>query len=87
MSTNEEGVVEIGTLKRILLKVRTFEFIKDNSDIITGNLHATLSDKQLTEYKKKYLNNACKIVLLVRKTRYASGKEEVSYEILNFVDK
>ena len=87
MSTNEEGVVEIGTLKRMLLKARTFEFMKDNGDIITGNLHASLSDKQLTEYKKRYLNSACKIILLVKKTRYASGKEEVNYELLNVVDK
>ena len=77
-SLKEEEIILNGNLLGILLVSRKFEFKKVNGDLIFGTINSKISDKQLTEYSSRYLNNTCKIHMLISTTR----KGEISYEIL-----
>jgi hypothetical protein len=87
VSITQEGVFEIGTLLRILLDARKFEFKINNGHLIIGNIDSTISVNKLAEFNRRYLNKPSKVVLIVKKTLFKSGRTEVNYELLNVVDK
>jgi hypothetical protein len=84
---NEEGETFInGILRGFLLDSGKFEIIGNDGDPITGIIYPEISEERLIEYDKKYLNKTCTIHLAVHKTKFITGREKMSYELLEITD-
>lgn len=87
-STNntEEEIYLNGILRGVLLDSGKFEFISEDGTPITGMINPDITEEQLIEYDRKYLNKNCKMHLLMNKTIFITEREKVSYELLSISD-
>lgn len=84
---NDEDQVFInGILRGFLLDSGKFEIIGEDGNPITGIIFPEIPEEQLIEYDKKYLNKNCRIHLAVHKTTFITGREKVSYELIEITD-
>jgi hypothetical protein len=84
---NEEDEIFVnGILRGFLLDSGKFEIITEEGNPITGIIYPEIPEEQLIEYDKKYLNKKCRIHLLVHKTTFITGREKISYELVEITD-
>jgi len=84
---NEENEIFVnGILRGFLLDSGKFEIITAEGNPITGIIYSEIPEEQLIEYDKKYLNKNCRINLLVHKTTFITGREKISYELVEITD-
>jgi hypothetical protein len=84
---NEEDEILLnGILRGFLLDSGKFEIITEEGHPITGIIYPEIPEEQLIEYDKKYLNKKCRIHLLVHKTTFITGREKISYELVEITD-
>jgi hypothetical protein len=84
---NEEDEIFVnGILRGFLLDSGKFEIITEEGNRITGIIYPEIPEEQLIEYDKKYLNKQCRIHLLVHKTTFITGREKISYELVEITD-
>jgi len=76
-----EKTVLSGDLVGISLSKRTFKFKDDKGKVITGIVPSKISDSQLNEYSKRYLNKTCKI----RVSTQGTGSE-IQYALEEIVE-
>lgn len=82
----EEIIFINGILRGILLDSGKFEIINEDGNQIAGIIDPEISEEQLIEYYKKYLNKNCKIHLITHKITFITGKEKISYELIEITD-
>ncbi|KAF2512822.1 hypothetical protein EYY60_06860 [Flavobacterium zhairuonense] len=84
-SDNEDIFIN-GVLRGFLLDSGKFEITTEDGKTITGIISPDLNEEQILEYDKKFLNKSCIIHLNFYKTIFTSGKEKISYELLEILD-
>ncbi|MFZ0596428.1 MAG: hypothetical protein WAM46_05555, partial [Flavobacterium sp.] len=83
LTVNEEEEVFIkGILRGFLLDSGKFEISDEEGNTITGIISPELSEDQIVNYDREYLNKSCTFHLYFYKTTFVSGKEKSSYELL-----
>lgn len=82
----EEIIFINGILRGILLDSGKFEIISENGNQIAGVIDPEIPEEKLIEYYKKYLNKNCKVHLVAHKTTFITGKEKISYELIEITD-
>lgn len=80
-SENEEIFLN-GILRGFLLDTGKFEMTDEEGITITGIINPELTEEQIVQYDKEFLNKACTFHLSYYKTTFTSGKEKISYELL-----
>lgn len=78
----EEEIFIDGLLRGILLDSGKFEIVTKDGQSINGIINPDISEEQLIEYDRKYLNKECRIHMSVYKTTFITGKEKISYELI-----
>ncbi|WP_212004825.1 hypothetical protein [Chitinophaga sp. HK235] len=81
VNDNTERIVE-GVLRGVLLDSGRFEITDETGAHIAGFISQQLSEEEVIEYDKKFLNKLCKIHLQINKTRFKTGDQKTSYELL-----
>jgi hypothetical protein len=81
----EDEIFVDGLLRGILLDSGKFEIITEDGKSINGIINPDISEEQLIEYDREYLNKECLIHLSVYKTTFITGREKISYELLEIV--
>lgn len=88
LTINENDPVFInGILRGFLLDSGKFEISDENGNTITGLISPELSEEQIINYDKEFLNKNCVFHLNFYKTIFTSGKEKLSYELLEIMKK
>ena len=82
----EDEIFVNGILRGFLLDSGKFEILTEQGEPITGIIYPEIPEEQLIEYDKKYLNKKCRIHLLTHKTTFITGREKISYELVEITD-
>ncbi len=86
LTINEDEEVFIhGILRGFLLDSGKFEISDEQGKTITGIISPELSEEQILEYDKEFLNKPCNFHLNFYKTLFISGTEKSSYELLEII--
>lgn len=86
-TNNEEDEIFInGVLRGILLDSGKFEIITGEGNLINGIINPEITEEQLIEYDRKFLNKECRIHLTVHKTTFITGREKTSYELIEITE-
>lgn len=72
-----------GILRGFLLDSGKFEVTKEDGVSISGLISETISEDQIIEFDRRFLNAHCKIHMNVVKTTFKTGREKVTYELLD----
>lgn len=78
----EEEIFIDGIFRGLLLNSGRFEIQDEESRKISGFISEELSEGQLVEYDKFYLNQNCTIYLKIHRTKFITGNEKTDYELL-----
>lgn len=82
-TTDEENEILVnGIFRGLLLDSAKFEIQDEFGKKITGFISPDLSENQLIEYDKDFLNTKCLIHLKEHRTKFKTGKEKKDYELL-----
>ncbi len=54
---------------------------------ISGFINELLSEEELIDYNRKFLNQECTIHIKKNKVKFATGREKIEYELLEIIDK
>jgi hypothetical protein len=82
-TTDEENEILVnGIFRGLLLDSAKFEIQDEFGKKITGFISPDLSENQLIEYDKDFLNTKCLIQLKEHRTKFKTGKEKKDYELL-----
>lgn len=82
-TSNEETEIFIeGILRGVLLDSGRFEISSEIGNI-SGLINEELTEEQLIEFDKNYLNKSCRIHLRTQVITFKTGKEKVTYELIN----
>lgn len=79
----EEEIFENGILKGVFLVSAKFEFINEDGYKYTGLINPKIPEDLLASY----LNESCNIHLKKSKTKFISGNEKTTYELIGITDK
>jgi len=82
----EEEIFINGILRGILLDSGKFEMVTDEGNLINGIINPELTEEQLIEYDRNFLNKECRIHLSVNKTTFVTGREKISYELIEIIE-
>jgi len=74
----DEEIFIDGTLRGILLESARFEFIDKDGFKYTGFVNPKVDEKEIL----LYMNQTCKVHIRKSKTRFNSGTQKVTYELL-----
>jgi hypothetical protein len=86
-TNNEEDEIFInGVLRGILLDSGKFEIITGGGNLINGIINPEITEEQLIEYDRNFLNKECRIHLAVHKTTFITGREKTSYELIEITE-
>jgi hypothetical protein len=84
---NDEGEIFVNaTLRGFLLDSSRFEIIDEKGKGITGLISEHLSEEEIIEYDKKYLNKPCKVHLQTNQTTFKTGNQKTTYELLEITN-
>jgi hypothetical protein len=83
--SKDEQVFIKGVLRGFLLDSGKFEITDEEGKTITGIISPELTEEQILEYDKEYLNQSCIFHLNFFKTIFTSGTEKSSYELLEII--
>jgi regulator of replication initiation timing len=86
-SDEENDIFIDGIFRGLLLDSGKFEIQSNEGRRISGFISEDLSEEQLIEYDKFFLNQECKIHVKVHKTKFATGNEKTDYELLEISQK
>lgn len=75
-----------GIFRGILLDSGKFEMQDNERNKISGFISQELSEEELVNYDKEYLNKQCKFHLQIHKTIFKTGKERIDYELLGITE-
>ncbi len=75
-----------GIFRGVLLDSNRFDILDDEGKQISGSISPDLDEEQLIEYDKKFLNQYCKIHLIVYKTKFKTLNERTDYELLEITE-
>lgn len=78
----ESQLVINGIFRGMLLDSGKFEILDEDGKIITGFISDEISEEELIEYDKMFLNQTCMIHLNIHKTHFKTGTEKTDYELL-----
>lgn len=78
----ETELIIDGIFRGLLLDSGKFEIQDDQGKKISGFISEDLSEEQLIEYDKIFLNAKCIIHLKIHKTKFKTGNEKTDYELL-----
>lgn len=82
-ASNEETEIFIeGILRGVLLDSGRFEMSSKIGNI-SGLINEELTEEQLIEFDRNYLNKSCRIHLRTQIITFKTGKEKVTYELIN----
>lgn len=81
---NEEFVS--GIFRGILLDSGKFEMQDNEGNKISGFISQELSEEELVNYDKEYLNKQCKFHVQIHRTTFKTGKERIDYELLGITE-
>ncbi len=79
----EDSVVVVGKLTKIALKSRSFDLIDKNKQKISGLFQSKVTDKGIKALRGEFLNKEVMIYVKINRAKLETGKEVVSYELLN----
>jgi regulator of replication initiation timing len=79
---DEQELFISGILRGILLDSEKFEIQDAEGRRISGFISQELTEEELIEFDQKFLNNNCKIHLILHKTQFKTGNENLDYELL-----
>lgn len=86
-TTNQEDEIFInGILRGILLDSGKFEIMTLESNLINGIINPEITEEQLIEYDRNFLNKECRIHLMIHKTTFITGREKTSYELIEITE-
>lgn len=86
-TTNQEDEVFInGILRGVLLDSGKFEIMTLAGDLINGIINPEITEEQLIEYDRRFLNKECRIHLVIHKTTFITGREKTSYELIEITE-
>lgn len=86
-TNNEEDEIFInGVLRGILLDSGKFEIITEEGNLINGIINPEITEEELIEYDRKFLNKDCRIHLAIYKTTFITGREKTSYELIEITE-
>lgn len=83
----DEQLIVKGVLRGFLLDSGKFEISTEEGRTITGIISPELSEEQILEYDKEFMNTNCIVHLKFYKTIFTSGNEKSSYELLEILKK
>lgn len=78
----ESELIVNGVFRGLLLDSGKFEIQDEEGKRISGFISENISEDQLIEYDKTFLNSNCIIHLRVHKTKFKTGNEKMDYELL-----
>ena len=81
INNREEEVVVIAELITIDIKSRSFALIDKNKQKIIGKFQPKVSNKEIKQLKRDFLNKKANIYLKINKSKLGTGKEIISYEL------
>lgn len=80
---DEENEVFIkGVFRGLLLDSGKFEIQDEEGKKISGFLSEDISEEQLIDYDKTFLNQTCVIHFRIHKTKFKTGNVKIDYELL-----
>ncbi len=82
-ATEEGEEIITGTLRGVLLDSGRFEVANENGDIISGPVSKQLSEDDIFDFDRQYLNQPCEIHLKVITKTFKTGRSKSSYELLD----
>jgi hypothetical protein len=86
-TTNQEDEIFIsGILRGILLDSGKFEIMTLESNLINGIINPEITEEQLIEYDRNFLNKECRVHLMIHKTTFITGREKTSYELIEITE-
>jgi len=77
----EEEFFITGIFRGILLDSGKFEIQDNEGNKISGFISQELSEEELVNYDKQFLNKQCKFHIQLHKTKFKTGNEKVDYEL------
>lgn len=81
--TEENEEVIRGTLRGVLLDSGRFEIINNSGVIIPGTISDDLSEDDIFEMDRQFLNKECEIHLLVTTKKFKTGRSKSNYQLLD----
>ncbi len=82
-NTTEEMVRSVGTFRGVLLGSWMFNFTTSSGEDIAGRISQDLSEDQVVEFDRKYLNQSCTATFLKTLVSFRNGRNRVSYQLTN----
>lgn len=82
-ATEDKEEVIRGTLRGVLLDSGKFEVTRENGEIISGSVSNNLSEEDIIEFDRQFLNQQCEIHLSVKTKTFKGRRSKSSYELLD----
>lgn len=74
-----------GIFRGLLLDSGKFEMQDEAGKTLSGFLSPDLSEEQLIEYDRSFLNKQCVLHLKIHTTKFKTGNEKIGYELLEIM--
>ncbi len=84
-ATEEKEEIMSGMLRGVLLDSSRFEVTNEEGNIISGPISKELSEEDIFEFDRKYLNEKCEIHLKVITKTFKTGRSKSSYQLLDIL--
>lgn len=81
INNEEDEVVVVGKIIAINLKSRSFLLIDKQQQKISGQFQQKVSNEEIKELSRYFLNKQANIHVKINKTKMQSGKEIISYKL------
>jgi hypothetical protein len=79
--TETEWIIK-GIFRGLLLDSGKFEIQTEDGNKVSGFIEEDLSEEQLIEYDRFFLNKVCEIHLKIHTTTFKTGNQKTTYELL-----
>jgi hypothetical protein len=73
---------QTGIFRGLLLDSGKFEIQDEEGKKISGFISEEITEEELINYDRDFLNEPCKIHLRIHKTKFKTGRERIGYELL-----
>jgi predicted DNA-binding WGR domain protein len=74
----DEEIFENGTLRGVMLETVKFEFVNDDGYKYSGLINPEVPEETVSEF----LNKSCQVHIKKTRTKFISGNEKITYELL-----
>lgn len=81
-NTDDKDDIINGIFRGLLLDSGRFEFQNQEGRKLSGFISEDLSEDELINYDKNFLNQNCELHLKIHKTTFKTGNEKIEYELL-----